>query len=304
MGQSSSTEKEVLDSGVNWTTTIHNDTYPFISPTQLNLAGKAIFITGASKGIGRQLALSYARAGASRIAIGARSPLDELAAEIAAAATDAGHAAPTVVAVPLDVCDKASVEAAVSTISRAFDGQLDILINNAGYLAPFTPIADSDPDAWWRTWEVNIKGPYLVSRAALPLLLASPSGAKTIIGLSSAGAHHVMSGASAYQTTKLALLRFTEFFNAEYAAQGLVAYCVHPGGVPTELAWGMPQAFAEKILVDTPELAADAMVWLSSERREWLRGRYVSCTWDMEELLSRRAEIEEKNLLKVRMRVV
>ncbi|KAK7542101.1 NAD-P-binding protein [Phyllosticta citribraziliensis] len=302
MGQSPS--REILNSGVNWTNSIHHDTYPFISPSRLDLSGKSVFITGASKGIGRCLALSYARAGASSIAIGARSPLDDLAQEIVSASTEAGHAAPKVVAVQLDVSNQASVDAAVAKIAHEFNKRLDILINNAGYLETFTPIADSDPEGWWRTWEVNIKGPYLVSRAALPLLLQTEDGAKTIISLTSAGAHHVMEGASAYQTSKLALLRFTEFFNAEYAAQGLVAFSVHPGGIPTELAWNMPQAFCEKILIDTPELAADSMVWLTSERREWLRGRYVSCTWDMEELLTRQKEVVEKDLLKVRMQVV
>ena len=71
-----------------------------------------------------------------------------------------------------------------------------------------------------------------------------------------------------------------EFVNTEYGDKGIVAYCVHPGGVDTEMGRSMPENM-HAFLIDTPELAGDTIVWLASERREWLRGRYVSCTWDM-----------------------
>lgn len=169
-------------------------------------------------------------------------------------------------------------------------------------------MADQDPMEWCRTIDINLKGPYLVTRAFLPLLLSSPAPSnggealKTILNVSSIGAHKLMPGASAYQTTKLALLRFSEFVNAEYAEKGVLCYSIHPGGVMTELAKAMPKS-AHGLLVDTPALAADSVVWLTAERREWLAGRYVSVTWDMEELVKKRDEIEAKDLLKVRMLV-
>lgn len=70
----------------------------------------------------------------------------------------------------------------------------------------------------------------------------------------------------------------------------------------TELASGMPEAM-HQILTDTPELAGDTMVWLTAERREWLAGRYVSVTWDAEELLQKKQKIVDGDLLKVRMDV-
>lgn len=87
----------------------------------------------------------------------------------------------------------------------------------------------------------NIYGTYLMTRSFLPLLLQG-SG-KTIINLTSIAAHFLVNGASAYSTGKLAMLRFCEFTNVEYGAQGILAYTVHPGGVATELATNvMPKA--------------------------------------------------------------
>jgi len=121
---------QLNSNGINFVPTIHNDTYDSIRPEQFNLSGRSVFITGASKGIGRETALSFARAGASLIGIGARSSLDDLTTEIATAAKNAGREAPRVVAVKLDVEDYGSAEAAAKEIERGV-GRLDVLINNA-----------------------------------------------------------------------------------------------------------------------------------------------------------------------------
>ncbi|KAK6002585.1 hypothetical protein QM012_001335 [Aureobasidium pullulans] len=287
--------------GFKFTPTIHNDTYDFISTKSQNLKGKRVFLTGASKGIGRETALSFARAGASSIALGARSSLSDLATEVEKAAKEAGHAAPKVVSIKLDVTDVSSTEQAAKTVKSEFGG-LDFLFNNAGYLEEFKKIGESDPDEWWRTQEVNIKGPYLVARAFIPVLLDTKDGDKTIINTSSIGAHIIMPGASSYQVTKLALLRLSEFIQAEYKDQGILCYNIHPGGVVTELASRMPEE-NHHVLCDQPQLAADTVAWLVNEKREWLAGRYVSVTWDMKQLLDKKDEIIKKDLLKVRMTV-
>ena len=109
---------------------------------------------------------------------------------------------------------------------------------------------------------------------------------------------------SAYGSTKLAILRFTEYINQDHGEgkDGMLAIAAHPGGVKTELATNMPEVY-HHYLVDTPELAGDTFVWLGSERRDWLSGRYVSACWDMEELSERREEILKSDLLKVRLAV-
>jgi NAD(P)-dependent dehydrogenase (short-subunit alcohol dehydrogenase family) len=178
---------------------------------------------------------------------------------------------------------------------------LDILINNAGYLSEFKKIADSDVDEYWKNYEVNIKGTYLPTKAFLPLLLSSPAGQKTIINLSSRGAHVLTPGGSGYQLTKFAILRFTEYLMVEYGEQGLLAFNIHPGGIATDVSSRLPEHVVKTTLIDTPEMASDGICWLTQERREWLAGRYMSCNWDMEELMGREREIVEGDKLKMRM---
>jgi len=140
--------------GADFVPTIHRDTYPAINPaTKSDLTGKHVFITGASKGIGRATACAYAKAGVAAIGLGARSDLSSLEGEIQDAAKQAGKKAPKILSIKLDVEDRASIEKAAKEIESTF-GSLDILINNAGYLEKALPILDTDPDEWWKTWNI------------------------------------------------------------------------------------------------------------------------------------------------------
>ncbi len=224
-----------------FTKTIHHDTYPEIDPvTKSDLTGRTVFITGASKGVGRATAVAYAKAGASQIALGARSALDAVEEEIRAAAKSAGKPEPQILSLKLDVQDWSTVEACAKAIEKDF-GRLDILLNNAGYLETFIPIAESNMDDYWKTWEINYRGVYWVTKAFLPLIMKTEGGLKTVVNVGSIGGHKIMNGASAYQTTKFAIMRFTEFINAEYEKEGVLAYSAHPGGIFTELASNMPK---------------------------------------------------------------
>lgn len=245
------------------------------------------------------MAISFAKAGASGIALLARSDLSTVAAEVGDVAAEAGRPKPKVLVLKADTTNSDEVLAAARRIEQEF-GQLDVLINNAGYLETWTKVAESDPDEWWKTFEVNVKGTYLMSRALIPLLLKG--GEKTIIQITSAGGIAISPTASAYQTSKQAVIRFNDFLMAEYGEEGLLAYALHPGGVNTDLARGMPE-YMYGVLTDTPELCGDTVVWLTKERRHWLADRYVSVQWDMEEFLSKRKEIEDNNLLRIRLRM-
>jgi NAD(P)-dependent dehydrogenase (short-subunit alcohol dehydrogenase family) len=137
--------------------------------------------------------------------------------------------------VKIDVTSQKSTEDAAAFVEKEF-GKLDILLINAGVLGDFKLIADTDPEQWWETWNVNLKGPYLVSRAFLPLMLKG--GDKTIVTTASVGAHLVSPTLSAYQPTKLAVLRFMEFVSKEYGDKGVVAFSIHPGNIPTDMIGG------------------------------------------------------------------
>ncbi|KAI9702237.1 MAG: hypothetical protein M1820_006169 [Bogoriella megaspora] len=285
--------------GINYISPLHHDTYPYIDPTQYDLTGKSVLVTGASKGVGRAIAAGFAKAGASRIALAARSFISTT--EVLEAADLAGRPEPQLLLLNIDITDRKSTEDAAKRFEQKFGGSLDILINNAGYLGRFEPILEGDPDDWWSNYEVNIKGLYLVTRAVLPMVLKSEL--KTIVNITSAGAHFAWKGASGYQSTKLAVLRLSEFLVADYGDQGLLSYSVHPGGVKTELAGNMPKFARERLLIDEPELPGNTIPWLSSQRREWLAGRYISSCWDMLAFEQKKDEIVKGDLLKVRMAV-
>ncbi|KAI0814221.1 NAD(P)-binding protein [Xylaria sp. FL0064] len=275
-------------------TQVHSDTYPYISPEKADLSGKSVFIAGASKGIGRETALSYAKAGCTKIAIGARSDLTSLAEEIKTISNGTPH----VFSLKLDVTSQESVKAAADLVAKEFGGALDILICNAGQLEEWKPITESEPDEWWSTWEVNVKGPYLLNKFFIPLLLKSEL--KTSILTASLGALVTWPGASAYQSTKFAVCRLAEFIATEYGSKGLVCYPLHPGAIKTELASNLPKDLHAH-LNDELALPADTIVWLTQEHRPWLNGRLVSVAWDMEELLGKKDTIVKNDLLKFRV---
>jgi len=290
--------KEPINNGRNFCKTIHTDTYPEIDPTtKSDHTGHYVLITGASKGVGYATAISFAKAGAAAIAIAARSDFGTLEDGILSAAKSAGKSAPKVLKLQMDVLNYDSIEAAANKTSKEF-GKLDILINNAGYLSSFETIAKADPGEWWKNYEVNLRGVAWVSKALLPLLLSG--GEKTIVNVSSLGAHAVVDGASGYQGSKFALLRLTEALMADHGMEGLLAYTVHPCGAPTELARGMPSRM-NVVLTDQIEIASDTMCFLTQTRREWLAGRFISCPWDMPEFLGKEKEIVEGDKLKMRM---
>ncbi|KAI8962260.1 NAD(P)-binding protein [Daldinia sp. FL1419] len=279
------------------TSVVHSDTYPAIDPTKVDLSGKAVLITGASKGLGRAIAVSFAKAGASMIAIGARSDLSTTVEETKAAAAKAGKPEPKILVLNLDVADPKSVDDAAAQVKTAF-GRMDVVINNAG-IFDIAKIVDTDPEKWWNIWKVNLMGPFNTARSFIPLLLEG--SLKTIVTLSSVGAHLVGPGLSAYQSTKLAVLRLSEFISAEYGDKGIVAYCIHPGNIPTDMVAAVQIPETRNAMTETPELSGDSLVYLTSERRDWLAGRYINVTWDLPELMEKKDEIVKGDKLKVRL---
>ena len=130
------------------TAEVHSDTYPAIDPTKADLTGKAVYISGASRGIGKAIALSFAKSGASFIAVSARSSLTEVEKDIKKAATRAGRKEPQALSIKVDVTDPESVKTVTTEIEKAF-GKLDIVINNAAIIGDRTGIVDGNPENWW-----------------------------------------------------------------------------------------------------------------------------------------------------------
>ncbi|KAL5329365.1 hypothetical protein ACEPPN_002877 [Leptodophora sp. 'Broadleaf-Isolate-01'] len=250
--------------GFNFVDTLHHDIYHNIDPTKSDLTqpSKVVLVTGAGRGIGRSIALRYAESGVAHIIICARTASELDSVEQAIRSINAGvH----VTKFPLDITDEAQVTAAANRVKQDI-ARLDMLINNAGI---------TEPTASQESIIVNV------------------------INISSIGTHIIAPGASAYQTSRLALLRLTEFVDAEYGSKGVNSVAVHPGGVLTDLSRNIKQI--QVALTDTPELCAGFVVWLTKGGRTWLAGRYVAATWDVDELEAKRDEIVKGEKLKVRM---
>ncbi|MEM9146067.1 MAG: SDR family oxidoreductase [Pseudomonadota bacterium] len=192
----------------------------------MDLTGKVALITGASRGIGAAAGEEMAKAGAKTV-LAARS-LDDLS-EVAERIRAAGGEAE---AVACDVADAGSVADAVARAGSAYGG-LDILVNNAGIVEPIAPLAETDPAAWGRLIDVNVKGVYLGVHAALPAMRTRGGG--TIINISSGAATNTLDGWSAYCTSKAAVLMITRMVHKEYAGQGIRSVGLSPGTVATDM---------------------------------------------------------------------
>lgn len=291
----------------DFTEKTHSTSYPFISPLLLDLSGRHVLITGAAHedGVGFATATAFARAGASAIAIVDLHAIpDALVSRLKAAAIEAGRSEPRILRGQVDISQWESVAAFRQLFSQEFDNRLDVLVNNAAHQEPYASFLDADPETYWKTWQVNLLGAFNMARAFLPLQLATraqnPAGQAIMINVSSSGALSVRKQSSSYRTSKLALLRWTEALNLDHGPDGLLAFCVNPGAIKTQITVNEPQALRDS-LPHRADLPGDTIAWLAAERRLWLGGRYVSCPWDMEELVGRRGEVEEGDKLKVRM---
>jgi NAD(P)-dependent dehydrogenase (short-subunit alcohol dehydrogenase family) len=294
-------------SGGYFTATHHFTTYDYISPLKLDLAGKHVLVTGAAweDGVGYATATALARAGASAIAVADLYGVSgDLVAKLKLAAVQADRPEPVVLSCMVDIARRDSVQAMHDTVLQDFGGRLDIVVNNAAHMEPYKPILDSDPDVYWRTWEVNVHGLFNMTRTFLPMQLstrASTNGSCIMINVSSSGALSIRPGSGSYRSSKLAILRWTESLQLEYGDKGLLTFCVNPGAIKTKISEGILPGMVRDALPDRPDIAGDTIAWLAAERREWLGGRYVSCTWDMQELMKKKDEIIEKDKLKIRM---
>ncbi|KAI9451763.1 NAD-P-binding protein [Lactarius psammicola] len=259
--------------------TRHSDVYPTIDPNEAfanqTYRGKVVFVTGASRGIGQETAITYAKAGANVTVVGrSQESLDKTAAAIRAAVSGA-H----VLAVPADVRDHKAIEAAVQATLERF-GRLDILIANAGTLSNINQkLGDKDPERWWNTFEVNIRGVYNTVRASLSAL-EKTSGRIVVVSSSIAQLRFLC--ASDYGTSKHAVNRLVEFIALEYPK--LTVFALHPGVVRTQLAEESNNGFPDGMTFDTVQLPAATMLYLTSGRLDWLNGKYLSATWDISEI--------------------
>ncbi len=233
-----------------------------------DMTGKTVLITGASRGIGAAAVRRFAAAGA-QVALAARS-----AEAIETLAADTGG-----LAIPCDVANYASVEAAVAAVTERF-GQLDVLINNAGVIDPIATTAEADPIAWGRLIDINLKGVFHGMRAAIPVMAAQGSG--TIITVGSGAAQNALEGWGAYCASKAGALMLTRVADREHREGGLRILSLSPGTVATDMQAAIKASGVNPVSqLDwsthiPPEWPAEALLWMCGPEADPWRGGEVS----------------------------
>ena len=134
-----------------------------------------------------------------------------------------------VITICLDVTSEEEVDTAVK-LAKQHVSSIDVLVDNAGYLVKFKPIGETVSSEWSKSWEINVKGTYFITRAFMSLVLQSSS--RKIVNVGSRAALHTRVGASAYGVSKSAVLRPTDYLNFEYKEKGLTALTIHPVAWP------------------------------------------------------------------------
>jgi meso-butanediol dehydrogenase/(S,S)-butanediol dehydrogenase/diacetyl reductase len=236
------------------------------------VSGKVALITGAGSGIGEATARRFAAEDA-RVVV---ADINSAAAQRVASAIGANASA-----VVGDIADAHAAEAMVRHAVSTF-GRLDILHNNAASGA-IGRLADIDPESWSRTLAINLTGHFLMTRAALPVMLAQRAG--VIVNMATAAAVLVEEGIGAYAAAKAGVIALTRQTAVEYGRRGIRANCICPGAVatPPTLAFAnavegvrarMEAANPLRRLADPAELAS-VVVFLASDDASFVNGATI-----------------------------
>ena len=242
-------------------------------------------VTGAGRGIGRAIALAYAREGANLV-LAARTEY-----ELANTASVCGQMGVKAIAVPTDVAKWEEVKRLVEE-AYARNNSIDILVNAAGIYGPIGPTTEIDVNAWHRAIEVNLLGPFNLCRALLPHFAEMRRG--KIILLGGGGATAPLPNFSSYAASKAGLARFAETIAQELLAYNVQVNVIAPGLVDTSLqddvlAAGsragdlfqkIKQARETGTGAVSPEIAANLAVFLASPASGGLTGKLISAPYD------------------------
>ena len=224
----------------------------------MKLKDKVALITGGARGIGKAVALAYAREGA-RLAICARtaSQVNETVQEIHKLKADARGWS-------CNVSIEDSVKDFVGDVVKEF-GRIDVLVNNAGVMTRPVPLTQLEVKKWDYTIAVNLRGPFLVTKAVLPVMIEQKSG--SIINVSSMVGRGAYANFIAYATSKWGLEGFTQTLAAETRSSNIRVNSVEPGYVATKLTGYNGSQ---------PESVTDVFVYLASDQANGISGKMLS----------------------------
>jgi 3-oxoacyl-[acyl-carrier protein] reductase len=221
------------------------------------LQNKTAIITGGGRGIGKAIALAYARSGAD-VALVSRTDTELQA--VASQVRALGRQARTIVA---DISDPAAVRHMVAEAVRQF-GQVDVLVNNAAITVP-QPVIEMPPESWNRIINVNLTGVFLCSQAVLRPMMDRGQG--KIISIASGSGARGSPGNAAYSASKAGVIAFTQALAGEVREQGLQVNVICPGPTQTEMLASRPQGVSPYSAADAiePEEVAGVALFLASD---------------------------------------
>jgi NAD(P)-dependent dehydrogenase (short-subunit alcohol dehydrogenase family) len=231
-----------------------------------DLSGKRVVVTGASRGIGRSIAVAMAREGCD-VAITGRSTalLEEVAREI----EDLGRSS---LALTADMTVDDEVRGIARKTLDAF-GRVDVLVNNAATIYPRTNLVDFDFDDWRAVMDVNVVSVALLTQAVLPSMIQRRAG--KIINISSIGGKYPSAGQTPYKTSKAALISLTGCVAAEVKQHGIDVNCICPGGVDTDGFRALFGDAASRLNPMSSDAIADVALFLASDRSRALTGTSI-----------------------------
>ncbi len=240
---------------------------------RIDLTDKVALVTGSSRGIGRSCALALASAGAHVVVNYVHC--EESAGKTARAVEDLGRRA---LAVRADVSQPDQVEVLFAELRSTF-GRLDILVNNAGVIKDGL-VGALDVEDWDQVMAVNLRGPFLCTRAALPFMVPQRHG--KIVNMASVAALRPGPGQANYAASKGGLISFTRSCAAELAPRGIQVNTVLPGLVNTEMSSGLRKRAGRKLIDAIPagrfaesEDVAGAVVFLASPQADYITGQEI-----------------------------
>ncbi len=233
------------------------------------LDGKVALVTGASSGIGRAIALMFAEQGAALVLTARRGALLEAAAK---EIRQSGGRAEFVAG---DITRAETHEQVIEAATSRFGG-LDIAINNAGIVGALKPLAEMTLEEWQATLNTNLEAAFLGARSQIPAMLHR-GGGSIVFTSSFVGTSVGLPGMSAYGAAKAALMGLVKGITADYAAQGIRANALLPGGTDTDIAgdqstkdWAAGLHAMQRIA--QPEEIASAALFLASPMSSFVTG--------------------------------
>jgi NAD(P)-dependent dehydrogenase (short-subunit alcohol dehydrogenase family) len=254
----------------------------------MRLAGRVAIITGASQGLGEEIARQFAAEGASLLLCARSEPAVRSVAQRLSASARNGQ---KILARSTDVSKRRDVDELVAETLDAFE-RVDILVNNAGVYGPIGPTHEIDWDAWVEAININLVGLAYICRAVTPTMIHRKYG--KIINLSGGGATSPLPRMTSYAASKAAVVRLTESLALDLKPYGIEINAIAPGALDTRLLDQVLDAGPEMVGADfhqrmktikqqggTPlSVGAELAVYLASDASNGITGRLIAATWD------------------------